>query len=172
MVTYNSSKYVRVAIESILASTYNNFELIISDDCSTDNTWQIISEYKDLRIKAYQNETNLREYANRNRCIDLASGEYFIFIDGDDYIYPHGVEQFIEGALINDESAMIISQPESDHMIYPVILTPEQYCRRYLFKKRTRLFLPNNPDSFRTDLVATYTWSGFRKTVQDNERSH
>jgi len=126
MVTYNSAQFVRVAIDSILASSYTNFELIISDDCSTDNTWEIISEYKDPRIRASRNESNLREYSNRNKCIDLAKGEYFIFIDGDDYIYPHGIEHFIKGTLINENAAMVISRPESDHMIYPVMLSPDQ----------------------------------------------
>jgi len=54
MVTYNSGKYVGVAIESVLSSSYTNFELIISDDASGDNTWDIISSYNDARIRAYR----------------------------------------------------------------------------------------------------------------------
>jgi glycosyltransferase involved in cell wall biosynthesis len=126
MVTYNSSKYVRTAIDSVLASSYINFELIISDDCSTDNTWNIIQEYKDFRIKATQNIPNIGEYNNRNKCIDLATGKYIIFIDGDDYIYPHGIKHFLKGALLDKNAAMVISRPESDHMIYPVVLSSHQ----------------------------------------------
>lgn len=125
IVTYNSAQYVRTAIESVLASSYTNFELIISDDCSRDNTWEIINSYSDTRIRASQNETNLREYPNRNKCIDLAKGDYFIFIDGDDYIYPDGLSKLIGGAVLNSEAAMIISRPESDHMIYPVVISPK-----------------------------------------------
>ena len=53
-VTYNSALYVRDALESVLAQTYTDLEYIICDDCSTDDTWKIISEYPDTRIKAYQ----------------------------------------------------------------------------------------------------------------------
>ncbi len=144
MVTYNSEKYVRMAIESVLASSYTNFELIISDDCSTDNTWEIIQEYKDPRIRAYQNEINLREYPNRNRCIDLARGEYFIFIDGDDYIYPHGLENFIKWTSLDKSAAMVISRPDTDHIIYPYVLLPEQAFKYdYLGKSITSQGFPS-----------------------------
>ena len=69
-ITYNSSKWVRDAIESILNSTFSDFELLISDDCSSDNTWEIIQTYQDPRITAWRNEQNLGEYANRNKFID------------------------------------------------------------------------------------------------------
>src|SRR5438105_4541179 len=93
-VTYNSAAYVRDAIESVLAQTYDNIEYIIGDDYSTDNTWQIIREYKDERIRAYRNEKNLGEYPNRNKAISLATGKYLIFIDGDDILYPHGIAYY------------------------------------------------------------------------------
>lgn len=126
MVTYNSEKYVRIAIDSVLASDYENFELIICDDCSSDLTWEIIQSYNDNRIRRYRNIKNKGEYTNRNECINLALGEYFIFIDGDDYIYPHGIQHFVKGSQLNSNAAMIISRPESDHMIYPVCLSPNQ----------------------------------------------
>lgn len=126
MVTYNSEKYVKIAIDSILASDYSNFELIICDDCSSDCTWEIIQSYNDSRIRKFRNVTNKGEYPNRNECINLALGEYFIFIDGDDYIYPHGIRHFVNGSILNSNAAMIISRPESDHMIYPVCLSPNQ----------------------------------------------
>ena len=82
-VTYNSSLYIRDAIESVLTQPYPNFEYIIADDCSTDNTWDIINEYKDSRIKKYRNETNLKEYPNRNKAVTMASGDYVVFVDGE-----------------------------------------------------------------------------------------
>ena len=87
-ITYNSSRWVRQAIESVLASSYTDFEYIISDDCSTDDTWDIIQEYKDGRIKAWRNQTNIGEYPNRNIVLRQAKGKYFLFIDGDDLTYP------------------------------------------------------------------------------------
>jgi len=61
MPNYNSEKYLNEAIESILNQTYENFEFIILDDCSTDNSWKIIQEYakKDKRINIFRNEKNL-----------------------------------------------------------------------------------------------------------------
>ena len=133
MVTYNSSKYVKTAIESVLNSSYQNFELIISDDNSSDDSWNVIQTYTDKRIRAYRNENNLKEYANRKKCVDLAKGEYLIYIDGDDYIYPHGLEHFVEGIKLNPDAAMIIARNECDHMIFPVIITPnEAYKYDYL----------------------------------------
>lgn len=126
MVTYNSEDYVRVAIDSVLASDYENFELIICDDCSSDSTWEYISSYDDKRIRKFKNKSNIGEYPNRNRCIELAKGEYFIFVDGDDYLYPFALNRFLAGSRINSDAAMIISRPQSYHMIYPVSLKPKE----------------------------------------------
>src|ERR1039458_6787046 len=89
MVTFNSAKYVAQAIESILAQDFSSFELLICDDCSTDQTWAIIQGYVDTRIRAIRNDKNIGEYANRNQALFRAEGKYLIFIDGDDYLYPH-----------------------------------------------------------------------------------
>ncbi|MCT4645613.1 MAG: glycosyltransferase family 2 protein [Carboxylicivirga sp.] len=126
MVTYNSGKYVRTAIESVLESTYQNFELIISDDCSTDNTWEIINEYNDSRIRKFRNKTNLREYPNRNRCIDLAKGKYFIFIDGDDAMLPHGLETYVSYAEKYPDVGFIIEKGYYNNVIFPVALEPNK----------------------------------------------
>lgn len=93
-ITYNSSKWVREAVESILSSTFTDFELIISDDCSTDNTWKIIQEYKDERIVAVRNKQNLGEYANRNQALQLSKGKYILYIDGDDILYKDSLAKY------------------------------------------------------------------------------
>jgi glycosyltransferase involved in cell wall biosynthesis len=126
-VTYNSASYVRDAIESILSSSYTNFELIIGDDASTDSTWSIIQEYKDERIVAYRNEKNIREYPNRNKAIDLAKGEYLLFIDGDDMIYPHGLEFMVRMLHAFPSCAMALMRWFRNDLFYPVVITPEQF---------------------------------------------
>lgn len=126
MVTYNSEKYIRIAIDSVLASTYTNFELIISDDCSTDSTWEIIQSYNDSRIVATKNETNLREYGNRERCIHLAKGKYFIFIDGDDMIYPWGIQFAINEIERFPEAGMALAMQWRSYIFYPYLLTPRE----------------------------------------------
>lgn len=128
-ITYNSSKFVRQAIESILAQSYADFEYIISDDCSTDNTWKIIQEYKDPRIKAWRNETNMGEYPNRNLTLNETDGEYVIWIDGDDILYPHGLEFMVKMLDAFPQSATLSSRPYSDFMIYPVELSPRDVFR-------------------------------------------
>lgn len=110
MVTYNSSKYIRTAIESVLASTYKNFELIISDDHSTDNTWGLIGGYTDKRIKSIRQKNNIGEYNNRNYCLKNAKGKYIIYIDGDDLIRPKGLECFITEIEKHPDCGMAISR--------------------------------------------------------------
>ena len=83
MTAWNRQEFIAEAIESVLASTYNNFELIIVDDCSTDNTVAIARTYQeqDTRIKIFQNEKNLGDYPNRNKAVSYASGKYIKYLD-------------------------------------------------------------------------------------------
>lgn len=135
-VTYNSAKYVRDAIEGVLAQTYKNIEYIIADDCSTDETWNIVSEYKDERIVAYRNEKNLREYPNRNKAINLAKGEYLIFIDGDDVIFPTAIEYLLFYANQFPDAALLIQKNYCNNILFPALLTPKQiFCNNYFGKK-------------------------------------
>ncbi len=98
MPAYNAEKYIGEAIESILRQTYKNFELIIADDASTDETWQVIQDYlkKDKRIKAFKNKKNLYIAGNRNRLISLAKGKYIAWQDADDISMRHRLEEQVE----------------------------------------------------------------------------
>ncbi len=93
MTAYNREKYIEEAIESVLDSTYSNFELIIVDDGSTDKTVEIARRYQlqDNRVKVYVNEGNLGDYPNRNRAASLAKGKYLKYLDSDDKIYEDGL---------------------------------------------------------------------------------
>lgn len=86
MPVFNGEKYLKEALDSILAQTYQDFELIISDNASTDRTQQICREYaaKDSRIHYYRNEKNLGAPRNHNRVFELSSGEYFKWAAHDD----------------------------------------------------------------------------------------
>ncbi|MDR0307887.1 MAG: glycosyltransferase [Chitinispirillales bacterium] len=83
---YNSEKYIAEAIESVLAQTYKNWEMIIIDDYSSDNSLDIVNTYaqKDGRIKVVRQERNSGAAAARNRGIDISKGEYLAFLDSDD----------------------------------------------------------------------------------------
>ena len=98
MTAYNREVYIIDAIESVLASTYKNFELIIVDDCSADKTVSIAGEYKmkDNRVRVYLNKDNLGDYPNRNRAASLANGQLLMYVDSDDTIVPNAIEYVVE----------------------------------------------------------------------------
>lgn len=112
MVTYNAEKYLRGAIESILAQTYENFELVIVDDGSTDNTRQIVESFSDKRIR-YFYKTHKNRWAGTNYAIAHAKGKYILAVDSDDSIAP----DYIEKMIIFAEQL-----PEVDYF-YPRVLT-------------------------------------------------
>jgi glycosyltransferase involved in cell wall biosynthesis len=101
MTAYNRQQFIGEAIESVLASTYKNFELIIVDDGSSDNTVAIAREYGhiDKRISIYINQQNLGDYANRNRAASYAKGEYLMYVDSDDKIFVDGIEKCVHTML-------------------------------------------------------------------------
>lgn len=91
---YNCEKYISKCIESILKQTYTNFEVIIINDGSTDNTSQEIEKYNDERIKLHCIKNNGVSNA-RNKGIELSKGEYITFIDADDYIAENHLEKLV-----------------------------------------------------------------------------
>lgn len=92
---YNASKYLRQCIDSILNQTFKNYEIIFINDKSTDNTLDILQEYKnnsDADIKILENEYNSGPSFTRNKGLSVATGNYIAFIDSDDYIEPQYLE--------------------------------------------------------------------------------
>jgi glycosyltransferase involved in cell wall biosynthesis len=133
MVTYNSGIFIKEAIESVLSSSYKNFELIIIDDASADDTWGIIQTYTDGRINASRNKANIGEYPNRNQIIERSNGEFLLFIDGDDMIYPHGLEFMTKMLAAFPESGMAIMRWYKKNIFYPVEITSEQFLKAVFF---------------------------------------
>jgi glycosyltransferase involved in cell wall biosynthesis len=87
---FNADSYITQAIQSVLDQTLRDFELIIIDDASKDETWPIIKQFaeKDSRIRAYRNDVNLGITGNRNRGLELATGQYIAWQDADDISLP------------------------------------------------------------------------------------
>src|SRR3990167_10836604 len=83
--TYNRSEYLGRAIESVLNQNYNNFELIIIDDSSTDKTSEVILKYKDSRIRVVKNQENIGFVKSLNKGIKQANGKYIARLDDDDF---------------------------------------------------------------------------------------
>ena len=95
---YNGEKYMRESIESILAQSYRNWELLIIDDGSTDNTQAISQEYenRDCRIHYIKNEKNMRLPRTLNRGFSLAIGDYLTWTSDDNYYYPTAIEKMVD----------------------------------------------------------------------------
>lgn len=85
---YNNGEFLAETLKSVLRQTYQDFEIVITDDCSTDDTVAVVRQFSDSRIKFFANETNLGIGRNWNRALSLASGKYLKVLCGDDLIYP------------------------------------------------------------------------------------
>ena len=106
---YNGEKYLRESIDSVLAQTYKNWELLIVDDCSTDSSAAIAKEYasKDRRIYYYRNENNLRLPRNLNKGFRLAKGDYLTWTSDDNKFKPTALEKMYD-ALKNNQNAQFV----------------------------------------------------------------
>jgi glycosyltransferase involved in cell wall biosynthesis len=138
MTAYNQEKYIKDAIESVLSSTFQDYELIIVDDASTDATVKVIDGYLDLdkRIKFYKNEKNLGDYKNRNKAASYAIGKYLKYLDADDVIYPHGLEAMVSYMERFSDAALGISLYQIElELPYPIKMVPREILRsEYLSK--------------------------------------
>ncbi len=135
MSNYNTPEvYLKDAIESVLNQTYTNFEFIIIDDCSTDNSLEVIKEYNDKRIIVLENEQNLGITKSLNKGLAIAKGEFIARMDADDiclqtrfekqveFLKSHtnvivcgtGVELFGDGADIHKEKSVCKAIPEKE----------------------------------------------------------
>lgn len=86
--TYNTAKYLPEAIESVLAQDFTDYELVICDDVSSDNTPEICASYQDPRIRYIRYRENAKQAGNFNRCLAEARGEFLTILHADDYFLP------------------------------------------------------------------------------------
>ncbi len=93
--TYNRAGYLKEAIESVLNQTYSNFELVIYDDGSTDETVRVVRSFKDPRIRYYRGKENRGRPFARNRCIELSTGEWIVWLDDDDKMEPELLSRYL-----------------------------------------------------------------------------
>ena len=136
MTAYNRESYIADAVNSVLASTHTDFEMIIVDDCSTDHTVDIARafEVNDARIKVYKNEKNLGDYPNRNKAASYAKGKYLKYLDSDDVIYPWGLEAMVFCMeKFPDAGFGLIAKNMEVSSFYPLKLSGEQAYKAYFF---------------------------------------
>jgi len=106
---YNGDNYIRDSIESVLNQTEKKFELLVVDNCSTDQTLNIVAEYDDPRIRVFVNKRNLGADANFNRCIELAKGEFIVLLSHDDVLIPTALEVFSKALVLDSEVGLAYS---------------------------------------------------------------
>ncbi|MFC1491323.1 glycosyltransferase family 2 protein [Nitrospinota bacterium] len=92
---YNMADCIERCIRSALNQTYENIEVIVTDNQSTDGTYEKASSISDPRLTVLRNSENLGAYGNHNRCIDVASGKWIKFLHGDDELVPECVEGYV-----------------------------------------------------------------------------
>ena len=110
MAVYNAEETLDTAINSILAQTYTNWQFIICDDCSTDNTYVKLLEYKEKYPEKFiviQNDKNSKLAYSLNHCLKYADGEYVARMDGDDVSLPERFERQIEYLEANPDVAVV-----------------------------------------------------------------
>ena len=93
MPSYNCEKYIFNSIQSVLKQTYINWELLVVDDCSSDNTVSIIESFQDKRIKLFKNKENSGAALSRNLALREAKGKWIAFLDSDDIWLPTKLEE-------------------------------------------------------------------------------
>lgn len=93
MPTYNCAKFIGETIKSVIAQTYSNFELIIVDDCSKDNTEDVVNSFDDERIKYYKLEKNSGAAVARTTAMNMTKGKYMAFLDSDDLWMENKLER-------------------------------------------------------------------------------
>lgn len=132
MTAYNREPFIAAAIESVLAQTMSDFELVIVDDRSSDATLEVARRYqRDPRVTLIQNERNLGDYQNRNHALTLARGEYVKYHDSDDVMYAHCLRVMVDGLDAVPDAGMAITSARGwSGGPCPMRLTPALCYRR------------------------------------------
>lgn len=114
MPSYNTALYIKETIQSVLDQTYTNWELIIVDDCSTDNTEEVLATINDSRIRYFKNEKNSGAAVSRNKALRAAKGQWIAFLDSDDLWMPEKLEKQINFMKKNGYSFSYTNYEEID----------------------------------------------------------
>lgn len=139
---YNEEKYLAKAIDSVLAQTYSNFELILVNDGSTDRSDEIVKGYHDDRIIYISYEENRHQSYARNRGIEAAAGDYIGFFDGDDIMVPDKMEKQVKYLDENTDVALVSGSYAymdregnvSDEIVVPQYQSNEEIKAQMLFR--------------------------------------
>ena len=136
MPAYNCGRFIAESIRSVLSQTYTQWELLIADDCSTDNTADVVASFNDQRIHYLRNNKNIGAAETRNKALRMAKGRYIAFLDADDLWMPTKLEHqiafmqkygyaftFTDYQIINEDGSLT-----GKTLKMPSSLTYRQYC--------------------------------------------
>lgn len=152
--TFNSERFIAETILSVQAQTYQDWEMIIVDDCSTDRTAEIVASFqeKDSRIKYFYNTTNKGSAFSRNLALQKAKGKWIAFLDSDDLWHPEKLEKQIEFMTKNNF-----------HFSYT------NYCEIDENSKGTGILI-TGPKIITNKLMKAYCWPGCLTVMYDAEK--
>jgi glycosyltransferase involved in cell wall biosynthesis len=169
MSVYNGSDTVKGTIESVISQTYQNWELIIGDNCSTDNTLDIVRSIIDPRIRLICNDVNKGASLNSVMLLQYVKGEYYKWIDDDSYLYPENLEKEAR-ILMNNKNIVFVScdteyRVDSEKTIHAKIpfkknqITRDEYIRFTLLTARGSI-QEGNQALYRSDcyIAAVYKY--------------
>lgn len=128
--TYNGARWLPEAIESALAQTHEDFELLVCDNQSTDDTQQILAGYSDPRLRVVLNERQLGLGGNHNRCVELARGAYIKFLHADDMLEPTCLEKLLAVAA-SSERINVVFAPRKVLLEHPADPAALEWLARY-----------------------------------------
>ncbi|MEO7501172.1 MAG: glycosyltransferase family A protein [Gemmatimonadaceae bacterium] len=170
MTAYNRADYIAQSIESVLRSTFQDFELVVVDNCSSDNTLDIVREYEraDRRVRVFQNESNIGDFPNRNRAAEHARGTYLKYVDSDDLIYPHGLEVMVRCIETFPDAGLGLSATPDVLGPCPRVLTPAESYREHFFGGDLLSRAPGSTIVRRSSFQAVGGFSG-RRYIGDPE---
>jgi len=192
MPVYNAANFLPQAIESILSQTYSDFEFIIIDDASTDNSWKIIKEYskKDSRIVPIKNRINLGVSLTSNIAISISKGKFLARMDADDISFSDRIQKQVKiltknsrlvavggQCIVIDKDDNIIgnknfpTQPEKlKEMIFWAIpmQQPSMMVNLTKLPKNFKWYAPNNTSAEEVDLIFRFMNYGQITNTQDN----
>jgi glycosyltransferase involved in cell wall biosynthesis len=136
MTSYNRAAFIGNAIESALGSSFANFELIVCDDNSSDDTVEIAKAYAKLdnRIKVFVNEKNLGDYPNRNKAASYAKGKYIKYLDADDMLYYFGLDVAVKFTESFPEAGFGLGAYPDDNNPFPILVTPRDIYLEHFYK--------------------------------------
>lgn len=137
MPSYNCGRFVRETIDSVLAQTYTNWELLFVDDCSTDDTESIVKSYHDSRIHFFKNVKNSGAAVSRNWALREAKGRWIAFLDSDDLWLPEKLEHQIRFMEENDYHFSCTSRIPVDENTKPLglrIISPKHITKKMMWR--------------------------------------